>query len=398
MSNYIFLKPEQSDTGRYSLINPNGEDIYADVDVHPGLMKKAVKNEQAIRYNTSTDRARRVDLGMYFEKTSSTPVNTQKQSPEDDEEHQKILNFIQHESVGVKPDELFMDNLTWKYLMRNVLRSQNTLMCGPTGSGKTQTVVWVAEALDRPLFRFNLGATQDPRGALIGNTHFSSKAGTFFNESPFIKSIQTPNAIILLDELSRANPEAFNILMTVLDDGQRYVRLDEADDSPIIYIHPTVTFMATANIGVEYSSTRVIDRALRDRFVPIEMDYLSEEDEYALLTKLFPKVSDHNRKMVAKAVTKVREDVKSEDGQLMDSLSTRHSIEMASLINDGFDINETLELVIWPQFDTDGGSDSDNTYVKQLVQSIITTESEPLGGVEQTHEVNDMDFDSIPDF
>lgn len=394
MSNYIYLKPEQSDTGRYSLYNPNGEDVYSELNVSAGLMQKAVQNEQAVRYNTKTDRCRRVDMNMYFEKTQSSPVNTQKQAQEDSEEHEDIKNFVQHESVALKPDELFMDDLIWKYLIRNVVRSQNTMMCGPTGSGKTQTIKWVAEALGRPLHTFNLGATQDPRGALIGNTHFSQEDGTFFNESPFIKAIQQPNAIILLDELSRANPEAFNILMTVLDDGQRYVRLDEADDSPIVEVHPTVTFMATANIGMEYSSTRVIDRALKDRFVPIEMEYLSEEDEYSLLTKLFPNVSDHNRSMVAKAVTKVRDDVSSEDGQLTHNLSTRHSIEMASLLNDGFSVNEVLELVVWPQYDTDGGQDSDQTYVKQLVQSVITEEPEE---VENAYSGNESD-DEIPDF
>lgn len=390
---YIYLKPVQGDNGRYSLLNPNGDDVYKDLDVHHGLMNKAVSNEQAIRYNTKTDRARRVDMDMYFERTRSVPMNEQKQAEEPDVEHEDITNFIQHEAVALKPDELFMDDITWKYLIRNVVRAQNTMMVGPTGSGKTQTIKWVAQALGRDLFTFNLGATQDPRGALIGNTHFDNDKGTFFNQSPFVEAIQTPNAVILLDELSRANPEAFNILMTVLDEGQRFLRLDEAQDSPVIDIHPTVTFMATANIGHEYSSTRVIDRALKDRFVPIRMEYLNESDEYQLLTKLFPDVSNHNRSMVAKAVTEVREDVASEDGQLEHNLSTRHSIEMTSLLNDGFSVSEVLKLVVWPQYDTDGGTDSDQTYVKQLIQAVITEEPEDI---EESMGVSDDD--EIPEF
>ena len=50
---------------------------------------------------------------------------------------------------------------------------------------------------------FNLGSTQDPAPTLIGNTQFDTKKGTVFSPSPFVKSIQTPNTVIVLDEISR---------------------------------------------------------------------------------------------------------------------------------------------------------------------------------------------------
>ena len=107
-----------------------------------------------------------------------------------------------------------------------------------------------------------MGSTQDPRATLIGNVHFEKSKGTYFSESLFVKAIQTPNAVILLDELSRAHPDAWNILMTVLDQGQRYLRLDEQDGQATINVAEGVTFVATANIGNEYTSTRVMDKAL----------------------------------------------------------------------------------------------------------------------------------------
>ena len=45
-------------------------------------------------------------------------------------------------------------------------------MTGPAGCGKTMAAKSLVNALDRPDFYFNLGATQDPRSTLIGNTHF----------------------------------------------------------------------------------------------------------------------------------------------------------------------------------------------------------------------------------
>ena len=51
-----------------------------------------------------------------------------------------------------------------------------------------------------------------------------------------------------------------------------------------------VTFVATANIGNEYTSTRVMDKALMDRFIIVEMDVLTSDEEHGLLNYMFPHV------------------------------------------------------------------------------------------------------------
>ena len=140
-----------------------------------------------------------------------------------------VLNFIHNEVDGLKPKMLFMKSLKWKYLIRNILRGKNIMMTGPAGCGKTMAAKAGLNSLEGyNTFIINLGSTQDPRTTLIGNTQFDTKKGTVFNSSPFVKAIQTPNTVVVLDELTRAHPEAHNILMTVLDQGQRYLRLDEA--------------------------------------------------------------------------------------------------------------------------------------------------------------------------
>lgn len=282
-------------------------------------------------------------------------------------------------SYKLKPRELFMNELVWKFSVRNVLRGENLLFVGQSGSAKTMTAQCLAEALGRPLFNIPLGSTQDPRSSLIGNTHFKKDVGTVFSESAFVEAIQTPNAIIMLEEISRAHPDAWNILMPVLDQ-QRILRLEEKQGSPVINVAPGVSFTATANIGTEYTGTRVLDRALVDRFVIIEIPTLNKDEEYNLLKQRYPDVDSDMLHSIADICTQTRVLVNTEASPLTTSLSTRTALKIAGLINDGFTLLEASEIGIFPFFSSDGGTDSERTYIKQLVQKYIkrnTGTSEP---------------------
>ena len=321
-----------------------------------------------------------------FEATTAPVIDTS--SVDVPTDHAEVLNFI-HSSYNLKPTGLVMKELKWKYLVRSAVRGKNILMTGPAGCGKTMASKSLVNSLDRPDFYFNLGATQDPRATLIGNVHFDKKKGTFFSEALFVKAIQTPNAVILLDELSRAHPDAWNILMTVLDEGQRYLRLDESDGQQTISVAEGVTFVATANIGNEYTSTRVMDKALMDRFIIVEMDVLNSEEEHGLLQYMFPHVESELLKSVAEIATQTRSESKSEAGRLSTGISTRTSVEIAGLLYDGFGLDEAAEVTVYPQFSDNGGLESERTYVKQLVQKYISDgSSEDLFNEEEVENSN----------
>ena len=295
-----------------------------------------------------------------------------------------FLKFIHNESKDLKPQMLFMNELKWKYLIRNILRGKNIMMTGPAGCGKTMAAKAAANSIEGYSMEiFNLGSTQDPRATLIGNTQFDTKKGTVFSPSPFVKAIQTPNTVIVLDEITRAHPEAHNILMSVLDVGQRYLRLDEAADSPVVKVAEGVSFIASANIGNEYTSTRQLDRAIVDRFTIIEMDTLTSEEETSLLMMMYPSVDEVVLTNVAKITSMTRGDVKKETPTLSNSLSTRTAVEIGSLLYDGFTLSEAAEITIYPLFEEAGGAQSERTYVKQYVQKFVgSTEEEDLFNVE----------------
>jgi nitric oxide reductase NorQ protein len=382
----------------FKLIDSSGTKV-GTMGITTGTRKKAYQNGEAVQafINKNGKKTyRRVDMNVY--NSLVIPMNTQEGGVqfEDKSDHTAIKDFIHKGSVSLKPTELVMEELKWKYLIRSAVRAKNIMMTGPSGCGKTMASKALVKALDRPDFYFNLGATQDPRATLIGNTHFDKQKGTFFSESAFVTALKTPNAVILLDELSRAHPDAWNILMTVLDQGQRYLRLDEAEGSPIVNVAEGVTFIATANIGNEYTSTRVMDRAILDRFVTIEMNVLDDVQEFGLLKFMFPEVKEYDLKAIAEISHHTRTQSMSENGKLTSMVSTRASVEMAGLIYDGFELSEAAEISIYPFFSQDGGVDSERTYIKQLVQKYQQDENgEPLFKEVDDTESNE---DDIPQF
>lgn len=365
----------QKNGNRFVMVNTNDE-VVGTQGVNTGARKRAYEEENALRvYITKTGRKQYRQVPMEQFNMLVAPLSTESgiKPVEDSGTREDVQSFIHTTSLQLKPRELVISDLKWRYLVRSAVRGKNIMMLGHAGSGKTMAAKALAKALDRPGFTFNLGSTQDPRATLIGNTQFSNDKGTFFAKSAFVSAITTPNSIILLDEITRAHPDAWNILMPVLDQGQRILRLDEAEGSPTVKVADGVTFIATANVGTEYTSTRILDRAIMDRFVTIEMDLLTGEEEFDLLKFMFPDVDTHDLNALAEIANHTRIQVQSEDPKVSSIVSTRATVEAASLLYDGFSLVEASEITILPVFSNDGGVDSERTYMKQLLQKYVRT-------------------------
>jgi len=361
----------------FAMLTTQNQPVTKVAGVSKQTMKKAMDEGKAIQgYVGKTGKLTYKMVEMdEFKKVANVIEDTACDSvSEAFETHDALKEFIHTKGKDLKPNGLFIEELKWKYLLRSAVRGKNILMTGPTGCGKTLAAQSLVKSLKRPDYYFNLGATQDARATLIGNTHFNKENGTFFAESAFVKAIKTPNAIILLDELSRAHPEAANILMTVLDAGQRYLRLDEAEGSPIIKVASGVTFIATANVGGEYTATRVMDRALMDRFVQIEMDLLDKEGELALLKFKFPEADEYSLNALAEIADTTRQLIKTDASKISTIVSTRVNVEAAGLIYDGFTLFEAANIAILPYFSNDGGLDSERVFMTQLLQKYIKSD------------------------
>jgi len=383
MNHTIYLKPVLSNNINIKLVDINGIELITNqTKKFKQTLKKAIREEKAVKVKIS----QAITTGHENNDFLIENITTTTQVPQDlkgakglpknlipigevtiSAERQAVMNFLTT-CNSIRPEVLKLSDLKWKYLMRSALRGKNIMMTGPAGCGKTMAAKSVVNALERPDFYFNLGATQDPRGTLIGNTHFNKDKGTYFSESLFIKAIQTKDAVILLDEISRAHPEAWNILMTVLDEGQRYLRIDEEDGSRTINVAEGVCFVATANIGNEYTATRVMDKALMDRFTIVEMDLLQEDEELALLKYLYPDANLQIMSDVCSISQATRSEMQTEAPRISSSISTRTVVEMAGLLYDGFSLQEAVGVTVYPQYDNSGGVDSERTFIKQIVQ------------------------------
>jgi hypothetical protein len=155
--------------------------------------------------------------------------------------------------------------------------------------------------------------------------------------------------------------------------------LDEKKDSEVVQVAEGVCLIGTANIGNEYTSTRVMDRALMSRFpVKLEMSPLSKDVEFNYLKDRF-NISEIEHLYILNSIVEIavhtRDQIKSEDSKLSNFIPTRSTVEISELILDGFNLLEIAETAIYPNFTVEGGMDSERTYVKQLVQKYIKVES-----------------------
>ncbi|OZS66316.1 ATP-dependent Clp protease ATP-binding subunit ClpA [Proteus mirabilis] len=93
------------------------------------------------------------------------------------------------------------------------------LFAGPTGVGKTEVTVQLAKALNIKLLRFDMSEYMERHtvSRLIG----APPGYVGFDQGGLLTDavIKNPYSVVLLDEIEKAHPDVFNILLQVMDNG-----------------------------------------------------------------------------------------------------------------------------------------------------------------------------------
>ena len=123
------------------------------------------------------------------------------------------------------------------------------MFLGPTGVGKTELTKALAEFMfddDKALIRVDMSEFMEKHSIskLIG----SPPGYVGFDEgSPFAESVRhRPYSVVLFDEIEKAHPEVFNVLLQVLDNG----RLTDAKGRVVNFKNTII--ILTSNVGAQY--------------------------------------------------------------------------------------------------------------------------------------------------
>lgn len=246
-----------------------------------------------------------------------------------------------------KDDGFYMSDDDWNLLIRNIKRHVNTMIIGVTGCGKTSCVKQACDKLGLPLYTFDMGSMIDPISSLLG-VHRLEDGKSIFDYAKFTQVIQEP-CVILLDELNRASLACNNVLFPCLDD-RRKLSIEIACGKGIreIKVHPEVTFIATANIGSEYSGTQIMDKALVNRFFPLELGLIPSKEEEQVLIKRTG-VDAKSSELIVKVANNIRSLNQKEE--ISSSLSIRETLMVANLVSDGWDLGKAMEMVYLPLYE-----------------------------------------------
>lgn len=238
--------------------------------------------------------------------------------------------------------------------------SDRIRLVGPAGCGKTTAAIQFAAIHKRPLFIIDCPTLREPLD-LFG-TRNVEKMETVFTESMFVRAIETPRAVVVMDELNRVHPVVMNTALPLWDNrGELYLDLAKRT----IKVAKGVTFFASCNEGREFTGIEEVDRAVKDRFsVVLQFSYLPIAEETELLVKRYSIGRELARKLCE--VAEVNRTKYQSGTTFTQAISTRVLEKAAEYLVAGGD--STLHGTMINHFPCDGTVSSEKNSIIQLLK------------------------------
>ena len=211
------------------------------------------------------------------------------------------------------------------------------LFLGPTGVGKTELVKALSERLfatEKALVRIDMSEFREPHtvARLIGSPPGYVGYGDGGQLTEPVR--RRPYSVILLDEIEKAHPEVWNVLLQVMDDG----RLTDGEGRTVDFTNAVIVM--TSNLGAGKAKRGIgftasepaaeaarMEDAAKQAFLP---EFINRIDEIVTFESLTP---DHVQAIAAQMVGRVAERLHAERGIQL----TVDEAYVTELARDGFD-------------------------------------------------------------
>lgn len=167
----------------------------------------------------------------------------------------KVLIFGQNQAIDTLVSSI--------KLARSGLRDENRpvgsfLFAGPTGVGKTEVTVQLAKLLGLQLLRFDMSEYMERHtvARLIGAPpgYVGYEQGGLLTDAV----LKHPHSVVLLDEIEKAHPDVYNLLLQVMDHGS----LTDSNGRQVDFRHTIIVM--TTNAGATLISRSSIGFTRQD--------------------------------------------------------------------------------------------------------------------------------------
>ena len=235
------------------------------------------------------------NLAQVVELWTKIPVTRVKQT-----ETEKLLNLRDNLSKKILGQDEAIEAISNSILrkranIRNIERPPSFIFVGPTGVGKTALVKELAyELFDSKESIIKLDMSEYMESHSVSKLIGSPPGYVGYDEAGQLteRVRRNPYSIVLFDEIEKAHPSIFNILLQILDDG----KLTDSQGRSVSFKHTIIVL--TSNLGTNFKSygcgfaDNVIDsellesktkEALKEFFSP---EFLNRIDDVITFNKL----------------------------------------------------------------------------------------------------------------
>ena len=222
------------------------------------------------------------------------------QPPRNDAQYVQFENYWMYKgNFAVEPQPEYVITPFVRRNLLNLIRAVSTrrfpvLIQGPTSSGKTSLIAYLANLTGNKFVRVNNHEHTDLQEYL--GTYTSDSSGKLrFQEGVLVHALREGHWIVL-DELNLAPTDVLEALNRLLDDN-RELMIPETQE--IVRPHPHFMLLATQNPPGLYGGRKFLSRAFRNRFIELHFDEIPEDELEIILQERTQIAPSHCAKIVA---------------------------------------------------------------------------------------------------